>query len=252
MTERERLLIEKLNMKHLNLEAGLFGFVRESDLEVRSDNETLAASNLIYLMLNQDEPINYIQMLESDDTQVLIEGGPADYYLFYPDGRSEKFTMGRDIENGEQFAVPAPGGTAKAIVLQEGVDYMLAASLVTPAWTPTRVEIGGDHAFIERYADSSNWATIEKLHELIGPNFGHIAGGRSNELNLHLDEAGQIIFLGMQLSEGQAEKEIRRFAETCPGKSGNLTVSRGASQSLIATIEQAAHMSKVNMTIEHL
>ena len=82
LIDREHLIIEKLGLKRLNLEAGLFGLLSESAIEVINENERLAASNVIYLMLNQNEPINYLQMLRSDDYQILIEGGPADYYLF--------------------------------------------------------------------------------------------------------------------------------------------------------------------------
>jgi predicted cupin superfamily sugar epimerase len=246
MTDRERVLIENLGLKHLNLEAGHFGFVRESTLTVESNGLPLAASNLIYLMLNAAEPINYLQRLESDDCQVLIEGGPADYYLFYPDGGAEKITMGRDLEAGQQFVVAAPGGTAKAIVLAPGADYMLAASVVTPAWTPTQVTIGADESFIERYEGAADWATRDKLIELAGPNFGHISGGATDELDLTIDAAGQIIFLGMQLSLEQSKREIRRFAISHPGKSATLRFTAGRDDAIVGDLKSLATLSGVN------
>jgi predicted cupin superfamily sugar epimerase len=51
----------------------------------------------VYYMLTRELPANYLHWLESDDTQILIEGGPVDYYVFHPDGRAEMFTMGRDV-----------------------------------------------------------------------------------------------------------------------------------------------------------
>jgi len=246
MTDRERVLIENLGLKHLNLEAGHFGFVRESTLTVESNGLPLAASNLIYLMLNAAEPINYIQRLESDDCQVLIEGGPADYYLFYPDGSAEKITMGRDLEAGQQFVVAAPGGTAKAIALARGADYMLAASVVTPAWTPTRVSIGADEPFIERYEGAATWATRDKLIDLAGPNFGHITGGATEDLDITIDATGQIIFLGMQLSMAQAKRELHRFAISHPGKSARLRFTAGRDDAVAEELKSLATLSGVN------
>lgn len=215
--DRQQRLIENLDLQHLNLEAGWFSLASVSPLSVSSDGETLRASNMIYLMLNEQEPINYVQWLASDDYQVLIEGGPADYYLFYPDGTAEKKTMGSNVDGGEVFAVHAPAGTAKAIVLSDQADYLLAASIVTPAWTPTRVRIGGDEDFIARYIDSAEWATMEKLLQLLGPNYGQVVGGDPNHFQLHIDTAGQILFLGMQLSLQQALDELGRMQERASG-----------------------------------
>lgn len=91
------------------MESGLFNVVRVSDIEVETAGEFSPASNAIYLALNQDEPVNYLQWVFCDDYQVLIEGGPANYYLFYEDGRSEKITMGRDITNGQKLMVQTTG-----------------------------------------------------------------------------------------------------------------------------------------------
>ena len=249
LIDREHLIIEKLGLKRLNLEAGLFGLLSESAIEVINENERLAASNVIYLMLNQNEPINYLQMLRSDDYHILIEGGPADYYLFYTDGTTARCTLGRDIARGEVLVVPAPGGTAKAIVLHDEAEYLLAASVVTPAWTPTRVEIGGDDSFVKKFLDSSVWATETKIRTLLGPNYGKVIGGKTNNLDLEIDDQDQIIFLGMQLSLGQAAKEIERFATSEPYKTATLIAPEGASMKLINFLKDVAKQNDVFLTV---
>lgn len=236
---RQQLLINHLGLSHLNIEAGWFSLVATSPLEVTSEGESHTASNLIYLMLNADEPINYVQWLASDDYQVLIEGGPADYYLFYADGRVEKRRMGRDIANGETLVVHAPAATAKAIVLASGASYLLAASVVTPAWSPTRARIGGDESFVDRYAGRADWATREQIIELIGPNYGHVIGGDTDTFVLTVEESSEILFQGMQLSESQAVQELIRFSERHPG-AGVRIMSHPEQSDLASRLTEAA------------
>ena len=71
-------------------------------------------------MLTSDRPVNYLHWLEPDDTHILIEGGPVDYFIFHPDGRAEKITLGRDVAAGQRPLVAVPGGCWKALKLHDG------------------------------------------------------------------------------------------------------------------------------------
>jgi predicted cupin superfamily sugar epimerase len=66
-------------------------------------------------MLTKDRPINYLHWLSPDDTHILIEGGPVDYFIFHPDGHAEKIVLGRDVSAGERPVVAVPGGCWKAL-----------------------------------------------------------------------------------------------------------------------------------------
>ena len=248
-SNREKTLIKHLKLQHLEIEAGLFSLLTESGLEVTSNDEPIPASNVIYLMLNSQEPVNYLQTLASDDHQILIEGGPADYYLFYPDGTSEKKTMGRDIDAGQSLIVSAPGGTAKAIVLHKQADYLLGASVVTPAWSPGRTTIGADDSFLQRYIGSSPWATEEKLKALIGPNFGHQVGGAAGVLELTVQTDGQIIYQSMQLSMAQVKSECRRFAKHAQGMAATLLTQKDAPREVVDEIRQVGETLGVKFTL---
>ena len=136
-------------------------------------------------MLTRELPVNYLHWLEPDDTHVLLDGGPVDYFVFHPDGRAEKFTLGRDVAAGERLVVPVPGGCWKALRLHPGAGFALMANVLSPgfppmsesekAWTevitPDRVRIGAGAAWIARYRGAAPWATEGFLRELIGPNF---------------------------------------------------------------------------------
>jgi hypothetical protein len=181
-----------------------------------------------------------IQWLYSDDYQVLIEGGPADYYLFYQDGSTEKITMGRDLAAGNRMIVPAPGGTAKAIILHDEAEYVLMGSILSPAWSPHRARIGGDQAFVDKYRGSSDWADEDFIKILIGPNFGHYVGGETNELALTIMPDGQIIWLEMQLTDVQLRHQLERFEAQQSDNPVTLQIEAGAPESVVKFVLDAA------------
>lgn len=212
--EHVEKLISSLNLTHLNAEAGLFSVINVSDFEVISPDGPSPVSNAIYFMLTRSEPQNYLHWLYSDDYQTIIEGGPADYYLFHPDGSVDKFTMGHDLEQGHTLVVPCPANSAKAIVLHKDASHLLISSVVTPAWSPERARIGGDESFIEKYAGSADWADPDFLRFLIGPNFGHELGADGEGFEVAVDDEGQMIWKGMQLNEKQVAIELRNIPAT--------------------------------------
>ncbi len=244
---RAEELVRTLGLKHLNIESGLFKVLAVSDIEVEASDGKSPASNIIYFMLTKETPQNYVQWLYSDDYQVLIEGGPADYYLFYENGRVEKFTMGRDLEEGQQLIVPSPGGTAKAIVLHDSADYLLVGSIVTPAWSPQRARIGIDDSFIGKYAGAADWATPEFMKFLTGPNFGKTEGASGDGLNIRIDPLGQFIWQGMQLTEKQLLIELRNFVQTNKGKPLQISVTKDAP---VKMVEKATELAKQAGVVE--
>lgn len=131
----------------------------------------LAVQSQNYYMLTRERPTNYLHWLEQDDTHILIEGGPVDYFIFHPDGRSEKITLGMDLAAGQRPIVAVPGGCRKALRLPDGISYALMANALSPEFTPDRVKIGAGADWVKRYAGSARWATPKALRELIGPNW---------------------------------------------------------------------------------
>jgi len=209
-----------------------------SALDVTAADGVSPASNVIYLMLSQSHPQNHVQWLFSDDHQILIEGGPADYYLFYPDGSAAKMTMGRDVSRGQTLIVPSPAGTAKAIVLHDDADFVLVGSVLSPAWSPQRARIGGDQAFVDRYAGAADWATPEFIKQLIGPNFGHYVGGHTQDFSVTLDELGQIIWQQMHLTEQQFVDQLRKTRIEQPGASISVAAVPDAPTPFISRVRE--------------
>jgi len=168
---RARELIQTLHLTVLPKESGYLGIVGRSAQMVTVDGRSLAVQSQNYYMLTRDRPINYLHWLVPDDTHILIEGGPVDYFIFHPDGRAEKVTLGLDLAAGQRPVVAVPGGCWKALRLRDGASYALMANTLSPEFTPDRVKIGAGLDWVKRFANSERWATPEALRELIGPNW---------------------------------------------------------------------------------
>ena len=170
---RERLneLIIHLDLQPLEGESGLFSNTFISNISVQAPDEQSAVGNSIYYALTGEHPQNHLHWLFSDDHHVLIEGGPADYYIFHCDGQVEKLSLGRDIARGQNLLITTPGGSYKALQLHPTAEYVLVGSVNTPAWTPERVKVGANQEFIDKFAGKAEWATPDFLRGLIGPNW---------------------------------------------------------------------------------
>jgi predicted cupin superfamily sugar epimerase len=167
---RARELVRLLNLKVLPKESGYLGIIGQSSQMVTVDGRALAVQSQNYYMLTRELPINYLHWLAPDDTHILIEGGPVDYFIFHPDGRAEKVTLGMDLAAGQRPVVAVPGGCWKALRLRDGASYALMANTLSPEFTPDRVKIGAGPGWVKRFSNSAPWATPKALRELIGPN----------------------------------------------------------------------------------
>jgi predicted cupin superfamily sugar epimerase len=164
-------LIAKYDLKYLPRESGYFGQLNISGLEVFADGKKLRAHSSIYYLLTREAPINYLHWLSSDDTHILLEGGPVEYLIFHPDGKVERQILGRDAKAGQTLMVSIPGNCWKALRLLPEAHFALMANVLTPQWTPKGVKIGAGPAFVHKYENAAPWATADFLRELIGPNW---------------------------------------------------------------------------------
>jgi predicted cupin superfamily sugar epimerase len=168
---RARELIQTLHLTVLPKESGYLGIIGRSAQMVTVEGRALAVQSQNYYMLTRDRPINFLHWLAPDDTHILIEGGPVDYFIFHPDGRAEKVTLGLDLVAGQRPVVAVPGGCWKALRLRDGASYALMANTLSPEFKPDRVKIGAGPDWVKRFTNSAPWATPTALRELIGQNW---------------------------------------------------------------------------------
>jgi predicted cupin superfamily sugar epimerase len=169
--DRALEIIRTMKLTVLPRESGYLGMIGTSTQTTAGAGRPLAIQSQVYYMLTRDLPVNYLHWLAPDDTHVLIEGGPVDYFIFHPDGHAEKITLGRNLAAGERPVVAVPGGCWKALRLHDGTSYALMANILSPEFTPDRVSIGAGREWIRRYAGAAPWATEANLRALIGPNW---------------------------------------------------------------------------------
>jgi uncharacterized protein len=168
---RAQELIRTLKLMVLPRESGYLGIIGVSAQKVDVGGRMLAVQSQNYYMLTHERPINYLHWLAPDDTHILVEGGPVDYFIFHPDGRAEKVTLGFDYAAGQRPVVAVPGGCWKALKLHEGASFALMVNTLSPEFTSDRVKIGEGAEWVQRYAGTAPWATPERLREFIGPNW---------------------------------------------------------------------------------
>ena len=168
---RAQTLIRVLDLRPLPGESGYLGLIGASAQNLVTDGRNLPVQSQVYYLLTEDLPINYLHWLASDDTHVLIEGGPVDYSIFCTGKPAARLTLGLDLAAGQRPVIAVPGGCWKALELRPGVHYALMANALSPAFTPDRVRIGEGDSWIRRFAGTASWATPGKLRALIGPNW---------------------------------------------------------------------------------
>lgn len=163
--------IAELKMSVLPKESGYLSLIKTSAQTSEVNGRTQPIQGQVYYMLTRELPTNYLHWLEPDDTHILLDGGPVDYFIFHPDGHVEKVTLGKDLAAGQVLVVPVPGGCWKALRLHPGAGYALMANVLSPDWSPEGVRIGEGAAWVAKYKGAAPWATEAFLRELIGPNF---------------------------------------------------------------------------------
>src|SRR5271156_747742 len=168
---RARELIRLLQLKLLPGESGYLGIIGKSAQVAVVDGRSLALQSQNYYMLTRERPVNYLHWLASDDTHILIEGGPVDYFIFHPGGRAEELTLGMDLAARQRPVIAVPAGCWKALRLRDGAGYALMANTLSPEFTPDRVKIGEGPDWVKRFTNSAPWASPAALRDLIGPNW---------------------------------------------------------------------------------
>src|SRR5580692_6698597 len=152
---RAKELIRTLKLTVLSKESGYLGTIGVSAQKVDVGGRMLAVQSQNYYMLTRERPINYLHWLAPDDTHILIEGGPVDYFIFHPDGHVDKVTLGFDFAAGQRPVAAVPGGCWKALKLHDGASYALMANTLSPEFTPDRVRIGAGAEWVKRFAGAA-------------------------------------------------------------------------------------------------
>ena len=168
---RSEELIEALGLEVLEGESGWWRQLRESEIEVTlRDGTRFPVSNTIHLLLSPDRPVNIWHLLESDDTHVLVEGGPAEYVTLSESRGARREVLGSNLSVGQSPVIVIPAGVWTALRLLDPEGYAWIVTTVTPAWSAQRARIGMDPQTRERWVGAEPWLTTELLDDLDDPS----------------------------------------------------------------------------------
>lgn len=129
--------IAHLGLEVLEGESGWWTGRFRSAVDVQAAGGPSVACNAIYYLLEASRPINAWHWLASDDTHVLIEGGPVEYVVATAGGAVSRTI----VDAGANPMISIPAGSYKALRLTAADGYALIGSVVAPAWTPERVRV---------------------------------------------------------------------------------------------------------------
>ncbi len=87
----------------------------------------------IYYLLSDDSPIGYLHKNRSDIIHYFHSGSPLTYHIIHPEGKVERFVMGKDLAAGQKLQLIVKGGCWKATELTTG-EYGLVSEAVCPGF----------------------------------------------------------------------------------------------------------------------
>lgn len=91
------------------------------------------ASTAIYFLLRHGE-FSAFHLLASDEVLHFYDGAPLHVYEIDPFGAMRVRTLGRDLENGEQFSLMVPGGNWFALRCEVPGAFSLIGCTVAPGF----------------------------------------------------------------------------------------------------------------------
>ena len=168
-TEQAKRWISALGLQPLPGESGWWAPAGSSELSVELGGSLLPAFSAIYYLLDAERPVNVWHRLDSDDTHVLIDGGPVEYSILRDGRPPARHVLGIDVAREQTPMVSAPGGSWKALRLLDQTGFALIGSVVTPAWTPDRVQIGLPAEIADRWTNAAPWLTASLIDRLSEP-----------------------------------------------------------------------------------
>jgi predicted cupin superfamily sugar epimerase len=122
-----------LNLEPHPIEGGSFRRTYTSNHALELPRGVRPAGTAIYYLL---EPSTFSEMhiLDSDEMFHFYLGDPVEMLQLYPDGRSAVFTLGQDLEAGQQVQLVVPAGVWQGTRLLDDGQVALLGCTVTPGF----------------------------------------------------------------------------------------------------------------------
>lgn len=123
-------------------------------------NSERSLSTAIYYLHTPDTK-SLIHRLPTEEIYHFYLGDPVLMLHLYPDGTSETFTLGHDINQGQSVQLTVPKGIWQGSYLFEGGKFALMGTTMSPGFDFADNEIGDREKLISLYPSQEK--LIEKL-----------------------------------------------------------------------------------------
>lgn len=131
MTKTE--LINQLNLEPHPSDGGYFRRTYCSNILFENNKDRRSTLSSIYYMLTDDSPVSYLHKNNSDIIHYFHAGDAITYYIVNPEGQLSTYTLGNNINKGQQLQLIVKGGCWKASRLTTG-EYGLISEAVSPGF----------------------------------------------------------------------------------------------------------------------
>ena len=165
MNERVKLIIKNLGLKK-HVEGGYFSEtyrspeILEGKYVYDKFNGDWNFSTAIYFMLTGQD-FSAFHKLKSDEVWHFYEGSALNIYVIDKSGELRVLTLGRDIENNEEFQITIKSGQWFAAEISKRDSYSLVGCTVSPGFDFRDFELGNKEELLSLYPPHQN--VIEKL-----------------------------------------------------------------------------------------
>lgn len=132
-------LMTILNLKPLPEEGGFFTETYRSSETIdarqfhRGHSGQRALSTAIYYLVTPTS-FSALHRVPGDEMFHFYAGDPVEMLELFPDGSSQKITLGPDIARGMKFQHTVPGGVWQGTKLVEGGEYALLGTTMAPGF----------------------------------------------------------------------------------------------------------------------
>ena len=159
-------LIRMFDMKVLPEEGGYYyetyrsaHSLRVSSLPDESNSERSLSTAIYYL--HTPDTKSLLHRLPTEEIYHFYLGDPVLMLHLYPDGRTETFTLGHDINQGQSVQLTVPKGVWQGSYLLGGGKFALMGTTMSPGFDFADNEIGDREKLIRLYPSQEK--LIEKL-----------------------------------------------------------------------------------------
>lgn len=106
---------------------------------------------ILYLVTDDPDSFSALHKLPTDEIYHFYLGDPIEMLQLYPDGHSERISLGQDVLNGQRVQYVAPRGVWMGSRLLPGGKFALIGTTMAPGFTDDDYVGGEREALIQQY-----------------------------------------------------------------------------------------------------